>query len=59
MALIRQAGHHPDMDLWTRPLDVVVSVAAACFHTPKPGGCGPIDPGNCVSHGNCGGGQSA
>ena len=31
MALIRQAGHHPDMDLWTRPLDVVVRVAADCF----------------------------
>jgi hypothetical protein len=48
--LIRGLGHTPDMDLWARPLEMVVSVAANCSHTPKPGGCGPINPGNCASH---------
>jgi hypothetical protein len=28
----------------------LVAVAAECSHTPVPGGCGPINPGNCASH---------
>ncbi|MEU6736744.1 hypothetical protein ABZ929_26745 [Streptomyces physcomitrii] len=54
VALIEQAGHTVDSELWTAPTKALVSVAANCSHTPKPGGCGPINPGKCASH--CSGG---
>ncbi|SDP33631.1 hypothetical protein SAMN05216259_12431 [Actinacidiphila guanduensis] len=57
--LMREAGHIPDMELWTRPLEMVIDVAANCSHTPKPGGCGPINPGRCASHCNSGGDSAA
>lgn len=50
VALIEEAGHTADHDLWLAPDMALVSVAAGCSHTPKPGGCGPINPGNCASH---------
>jgi hypothetical protein len=56
LALICSTGHNPDMDLWTPPANMRIPVAADCSHTPKPGGCGPINPGNCASHCNSGGG---
>ncbi|MDT9689187.1 hypothetical protein Q5762_12710 [Streptomyces sp. P9(2023)] len=49
MALIEQAGHTPDADLWTGPKKSNVTVTAKCSHTPMPGGCGPINPGGCAS----------
>ena len=49
MALIEQAGHTPDAELWTSPEKSLVTVAANCSHTQQPGGCGPINPGNCAS----------
>ncbi|KEF06535.1 hypothetical protein ADK47_08930 [Streptomyces rimosus subsp. rimosus] len=55
-ALIEQAGHSVDGELWTGPAKALVPVAANCSHTPKPGGCGPINPGGCGSHG---GGQGS
>jgi hypothetical protein len=45
VALIGEAGYTPDLELWRGPERELVSVAAECSHTPKPGGCGPIDPG--------------
>lgn len=51
VALIEEAGHKVDSELWTGPTKALVSVAANCSHTPKPGGCGPINPGNCATHG--------
>ncbi|MFD5886567.1 glycine-rich domain-containing protein [Streptomyces sp. NPDC060334] len=57
IALIEQAGHTPDADLWTSPDKPLVSVAANCNHTPMPGGCGPINPGNCATHGGGGDGE--
>jgi hypothetical protein len=54
-AVIEHAGHTVDSALWTAPTKALVSVAANCSHTPKPGGCGPINPGNCASH--CSGGS--
>ncbi|MFF1381013.1 glycine-rich domain-containing protein [Streptomyces sp. NPDC058308] len=60
VALIEQAGYGVDGELWTGPTRALVAVAANCSHTPKPGGCGPINPGKCASHcsgGNGGGGS--
>ncbi|OON72985.1 glycine-rich domain-containing protein [Streptomyces tsukubensis] len=57
VAVIEQAGHAVDSALWTGPANVLVSVAANCSHTPKPGGCGPINPGKCASH--CSGGDGS
>ncbi|MDT0441629.1 glycine-rich domain-containing protein [Streptomyces johnsoniae] len=54
VAVIGQAGHTVDGELWAGPDTGLLSVAANCSHTPKPGGCGPINPGNCASH--CSGG---
>jgi hypothetical protein len=51
VALVEEAGHRPDRELWTGPTRLLVPVAANCSHTPVPGGCGPIRPGNCGSHG--------
>ncbi|WP_046776454.1 glycine-rich domain-containing protein [Streptomyces yangpuensis] len=51
MALIEQAGYTPDAELWVGPDRSLVSVAANCSHTPVPGGCGPINPGNRATHG--------
>ncbi|GGT27000.1 hypothetical protein GCM10014713_20410 [Streptomyces purpureus] len=51
VALIEQAGYTPDAELWTGPDRALVGVAANCSHTPVPGGCGPINPGNCATHG--------
>lgn len=56
LALIEQAGHSVDTELWTGPATSFVPVAANCSHTPKPGGCGPINPGECATHG---GGQNS
>lgn len=50
VALIEEAGHTADRDLWLSPAEALVTVAAKCSHTPKPGGCGPINPGKCASH---------
>ncbi|MGK5531889.1 glycine-rich domain-containing protein [Streptomyces sp. URMC 129] len=50
MALIERAGHSADRELWTGPGNPLIPVAANCSHTPKPGGCGPINPGGCASH---------
>ncbi|WP_055570139.1 glycine-rich domain-containing protein [Streptomyces atriruber] len=55
VALIEEAGHQVDRELWEGPSKVLVAVAASCSHTPKPGGCGPINPGGCASH--CSGGS--
>lgn len=55
VAVIEKAGHTVDSDLWVGPTRALVAVAANCSHTPKPGGCGPINPGNCASH--CSGGS--
>lgn len=57
VALIEQAGFHVDSELWTGPPKTLVAVAANCSHTPKPGGCGPINPGGCASHCSGGGGD--
>ncbi|MFB7354870.1 glycine-rich domain-containing protein [Streptomyces gardneri] len=51
VALIEQAGYTIDPDLWLEPRKSLVTVAANCSHTQKPGGCGPINPGNCASGG--------
>lgn len=56
MALIQQAGHSVDSELWTGPAEALVPVAANCSHTPKPGGRGPINPGECATHGGGQGG---
>lgn len=48
MTLIEQAGYIPDSELWTGRQDALVGVAR---HTPMPGGCGPINPGDCATHG--------
>ncbi|WP_411113426.1 glycine-rich domain-containing protein [Streptomyces sp. 029-5] len=48
--VIEKAGHTVDSELWTGPARALVPVAANCSHTPVPGGCGPINPGNCASH---------
>ncbi|WP_406342467.1 glycine-rich domain-containing protein [Streptomyces sp. NBC_00648] len=50
VALIEKAGHSVDGELWAGPTRTLASVAANCSHTPMPGGCGPIRPGNCASH---------
>ncbi|WP_051821533.1 glycine-rich domain-containing protein [Streptomyces sp. NRRL F-5065] len=50
VAIIEQAGHTVDSELWTGPAKALVPVAANCSHTPKPGGCGPINPGKCALH---------
>ncbi|MCS0601284.1 hypothetical protein NX794_08575 [Streptomyces sp. LP11] len=50
VALIEQAGFSVDSELWARPAKTLVAVTANCSHTPKPGGCGPINPGGCASH---------
>lgn len=55
IALIEQTGYTPDAELWVGPQRSLVSVAANCSHTPTPGGCGPINPGGCATHG--GGGE--
>ncbi|MCE7082777.1 hypothetical protein [Streptomyces sp. ST2-7A] len=55
VALIEEAGYSADPELWTGPTRTPVAVAAECSHTPAPGGCGPINPGNCASH--CSGGS--
>ena len=49
MALIEQAGYTVDSELWVDPQRSLVTVAANCSHTQKPGGCGPINPGGCAS----------
>ncbi|MFB7374188.1 glycine-rich domain-containing protein [Streptomyces sp. NPDC056222] len=51
IALIEQAGYTPDAELWVGPKKSLVTVAANCSHTPMPGGCGPIRPGNCATTG--------
>lgn len=51
VATIEQAGHTVDQELWTGPTEALVSVTAKCSHTPTPGGCGPIRPGGCGTHG--------
>ncbi|MFD9368762.1 glycine-rich domain-containing protein [Streptomyces sp. NPDC060020] len=56
VALIEQAGYTPDPELWLAPAKALVSVAANCSHTPVPGGCGPINPGGCATHGGGDGG---
>lgn len=56
VAVIEQAGHAVDGELWTGPGGGLVAVAATCSHTPRPGGCGPINPGRCASHCSGGGG---
>lgn len=50
VALMEEAGHTIDRELWTGPTRTLVPVAANCSHTPTPGGCGPIRPGNCGTH---------
>jgi hypothetical protein len=55
VTLIEETGLTVDRELWTGPTDALVRVGANCSHTPKPGGCGPINPGNCASH--CSGGS--
>jgi hypothetical protein len=57
VAVIEEAGHTVDSALWAGPSGTLVPVAANCSHTPKPGGCGPINPGNCASHCSGGGGD--
>ncbi|MFJ6212530.1 glycine-rich domain-containing protein [Streptomyces sp. NPDC092296] len=57
VAVIEQAGHTVDRELWVGSAGALVLVAADCSHTPKPGGCGPINPGNCASHCSGGGGD--
>ncbi|UGY92768.1 glycine-rich domain-containing protein [Streptomyces gobiensis] len=42
-ALMQEAGHPVDYDLWRVPAKELVPVTASCGHTP-PGGCGPIGP---------------
>jgi phage tail protein X len=59
VALIEEAGYTPDHELWTGPTRALVAVAANCSHTPVPGGCGPINPGNCGTHGGGGGGEGS
>jgi hypothetical protein len=54
VALIEETGFVPDRELWTGPTNALVPVGANCSPTPKPGGCGPINPGGCASH--CSGG---
>ncbi|MFE3558419.1 glycine-rich domain-containing protein [Streptomyces sp. NPDC059193] len=54
VALIEQAGYTPDPELWVAPNRTLVPVAANCSHTPVPGGCGPINPGGCATHGGGG-----
>ncbi|WP_241777655.1 hypothetical protein [Streptomyces sp. CT34] len=54
VVLVEEAGHRVDRELWTGPTEALVAVAANCSHTPKPGGCGPINPGNCATHGGDG-----
>ncbi|MET9617146.1 glycine-rich domain-containing protein [Kitasatospora indigofera] len=56
VALIEEAGYTPDRELWLGRPRELVAVAAQCSHTPTPGGCGPINPGGCGSHGGGGGG---
>ncbi|MET3983309.1 hypothetical protein [Streptomyces sp. PvR034] len=51
IALIERTGYTPDAELWVGPKKSLVTVAANCSHTPVPGGCGPINPGNCATHG--------
>lgn len=41
VALIRAAGHSPDMTLWTAPQGGPIDVAAKCGHAPR---CGPVEP---------------
>ncbi|GAA2049620.1 hypothetical protein N0X72_18220 [Streptomyces carpaticus] len=55
VTIIERAGHSVDRELWTGPTTASVLTAARCSHTPMPGGCGPINPGNCASH--CSGGE--
>ncbi|MFE2283110.1 hypothetical protein ACFXDJ_02885 [Streptomyces sp. NPDC059443] len=57
VALIEQAGYTPDSELWAGPGKALVTVAANCSHTPVPGGCGPINPGGCATHGGGGDGE--
>ncbi|ATZ29733.1 hypothetical protein SLAV_39855 (plasmid) [Streptomyces lavendulae subsp. lavendulae] len=57
IALIEQAGYTADAELWTGPDRSLVTVAANCNHTPVPGGCGPINPGGCATHGGGDGGE--
>ncbi|WP_329131762.1 hypothetical protein OG552_11100 [Streptomyces sp. NBC_01476] len=44
LILIRETGHQPHMPLWTPPTDDRIPVRANCKHSPKPGGCSPIEP---------------
>ncbi|KAB8169750.1 hypothetical protein FH609_005515 [Streptomyces sp. 3MP-14] len=55
VTFIERTGHTADSELWTGPGKALVSVVANCSHTPKPGGCGPINPGGCAAH--CSGGD--
>ncbi|WKD37621.1 hypothetical protein KO717_34190 [Streptomyces xanthophaeus] len=57
VALIEQAGYTPDAELWVGSKRSLVTVAAKAEHTPMPGGCGPINPGNCATHGGGGDGD--
>ncbi len=45
-----------DVELWTEPRRALVPVGTPGMHTPRPGGCGPINPGNCATHGGGSGG---
>ncbi|MEU6057799.1 hypothetical protein [Streptomyces sp. NPDC047097] len=54
VALIEQAGYVVDAELWREPTRALVPVGTPSMHTPRPGGCGPINPGNCATHGGGG-----
>ncbi|MBV9023934.1 MAG: hypothetical protein JO362_09105 [Streptomycetaceae bacterium] len=57
VALIEEAGYTPDMELWKGQEKELVTVAAPFWHTPRPGGCGPIGPQgprHCSSGGDSG-----
>ncbi|MFG3499517.1 glycine-rich domain-containing protein [Streptomyces sp. NPDC047886] len=58
VALIEQTGYGVDPELWTEPKRALVGVGTLSMHTPAPGGCGPIRPGNCATHGGGEGAES-
>ncbi|MFB6811264.1 glycine-rich domain-containing protein [Streptomyces sp. NPDC056387] len=54
---MRASGYEPDVELWAGPAETTVTVGGKTWHTPMPGGCGPINPGNCATHGGGGDGE--
>ncbi|MFK0252125.1 glycine-rich domain-containing protein [Streptomyces sp. NPDC090445] len=54
---MRATGFEPDLELWRGPAEQDIDVTAITWHTPMPGGCGPINPGNCATHGGGGDGE--